>query len=221
LTELHLFDIYRSSNIGIFLKANDNFSLVPMGLASTKAAKIGEFLKNSVIQASIAGSRLIGPLVALNNRGMVVSRLTDQEEIRHLSNATGMRVERLESRFTSVGNLIAANDYGAVVSDVFGEESVKEIERALGVPVKRMRIGSFIQVGAMIAATNSGALIHPSATEKEISAIGSVLGFEPEPATINGGIPFVSSGLVGNSKAILVGTETRGSELVILGRAFG
>ncbi len=72
----------------------------------------------------------------------------------------------------------------------------------------------------MLSATNQGAVIHPIASEEEISRIRGVLGFEPEPATVNGGVPFVASGFVGNSKSILVGAQTRGAELVIVSKAF-
>jgi translation initiation factor 6 len=219
--EIHLFDIYRSANIGIFLKTNDKYCLIPRGIADTKSEKISSLLKVQALPASVAGSRLLGPLAAMNNKGIVVSRLTDDEEIRYLKQSTGLNVNKIESRFTSVGNLIASNDNGAVISDVFSEESAKEVERTLEVPVRRMRIGMFIQVGAMISVTNSGALVHPAATEQEIAVIGSALGFEPEPATVNGGVPFVNSGFVGNSSSILVGGRTRGAELMILGKAFG
>jgi translation initiation factor 6 len=221
LTEIHLFDIYRSANIGIFLKANEKFCLVPNGLPKTKSDKISEMMGVNTIPASIAGSRLLGPLSVTNSNGIVLSRLSDDEEVKNLSLTTGQNVLRLESRFTSVGNLITANDHGAIISDVFSEESARDVERTLEVPVKRMRIGSFIQVGAMISATNTGALVHPIATESEINLIGETLGYDPEPATINGGVPFVSSGIVGNTSGVLVGTLTRGSELVILTRAFG
>ena len=147
----------------------------------------------------------------MNNKGIIVSRLSDDEEIRYLRESTSLNVQKLESRFTSVGNLIAANDTGAVISDVLSEESAKDVERTLEVPVRRMRIGMQIQVGAMISVTNSGALVHPAATEQEITAIGSTLGFEPEPATVNGGVPFVNSGFVGNSQAILIGARHPGS----------
>ncbi len=106
--EIHLFDIYRSANIGIFLKTNDKHCLVPKGLADTKSERISTLLKVQVLQASVAGSRLLGPLVAMNNKGIIVSRLSDDEEIRYLRESTGLNVQKLESRFTSVGNLIAS-----------------------------------------------------------------------------------------------------------------
>lgn len=217
---INLFDIYRSANIGIFLRSNDKLCLAPIGASVSKLEKVESLLGVKTLQVSIGGSRLLGPLLAMNDKGIVLSRLAEEEEAEMLRKATGLNVEKLNSRFTSVGNLISANNHGAVVSDVFGEESSKTIERVLEVPVCRMRISSFIQVGAMVAATDSGAIIHPGATEEEVSKVRVVLGFEPEPATVNGGIPFVSSGFVGNSKSILLGARTRGSELVIVSKAF-
>ncbi len=219
-TPIHLFDIYRSANIGIFLRTNDKFCLVPRGISSTKEEKLQNLLEVKAIQISVGGSRLLGPLVAMNNNGMVLSRFAEDSEVSTLSEATGLDVVRLNSRFTSVGNLISANDIGAVISDVFGDESTRAIRDTLKVPVQKMRIASFIQVGAMLSATNQGAVIHPIASEEEISRIRGVLGFEPEPATVNGGVPFVASGFVGNSKSILVGAQTRGAELVIVSKAF-
>lgn len=218
--EIHLFDIYRSPNIGIFLRTNDNYCLVPRGLASTKCQRIESLLQNRTVQISIAGSRLLGPLVVMNNNGILVSRLAEDEELETLKRLTHISVEKLNSRFTSVGNLIAANDNGAVASDVFGEESIKAIQRVLDVPVTTMRISNYVQLGAMICTTNSGSIVHPAASESEMKEIAECLRVDPEPATVNGGIPFVGSGFVGNTKSILLGNSSRGSELVIVGRAF-
>lgn len=219
-SEIALFDIYRSPNIGIFLRTNDKVCLIPRGLASTKSEKISSLLQTETIQISVAGSRLLGPLVVMNNKGILVSRLAEDEEIETLRKTTGMRVEKLNSRFTSVGNLVVANDNGAIASDIFGEESVNAIQRALDVPVKRMRISSYVQVGSIACATNSGSIVHPATTERELQEIRHALKVDPEPATVNGGIPFVGSGFVGNTKGILLGNSSRGNELVIVGKAF-
>jgi translation initiation factor 6 len=217
---LHLFDIYRSANIGIFARTNDEFVVLPTGLAPTKTRKISSMLSVSPIKTSIVGSRLLGPLMAMNNLGAVVSRLAENEEIAYFEKETGLCVVRLSSRFTSVGNMVAANDKGAVVSESLSDESIAEIRSGLRVPVERMSVASFQQVGAMIATTNQGAIVHPRATEREIEAITKVLDVEVEAGTVNGGVPYVSSGLLANEKHILAGTLTTGPELVILGRVF-
>lgn len=217
---IYLFDIYRSANIGIFLKTNNDYCLVPRGLAPTKCEKIASLLRLQTLPISVAGSRLLGPLAVMNNKGILLSRLAEDEELETLHSTTGLKVGRLLSRFTSVGNLIAANDHGAIISDVFGDKSAKTIESVLQVPTQRMRISSFVQIGAMVSPTNTGAVVYPSTSEAEINLIRKSLNVEPEPATVNGGVPFVSSGFVGNSKSILVGNQTRGGELVIISRAF-
>jgi translation initiation factor 6 len=217
---LNVLDIYRSSNIGIFAKTNDEFVILPSGLAESKADKIASMLSVTAIKTSIAGSRLIGPLVAMNNQGILVSRLAETNEVGKLAKETGLSVTPLASRYTSVGNLVAANDKGAIVSEMFSEETVSEIRRGLKVPVRRLSVASFHQVGALVSATNQGAIAHPRATEEEVMTLAEVLGVEVEAATVNGGVPFVSSGVLPNERNVLAGNLTTGPELAILGRAF-
>jgi len=63
-------------------------------------------------------------------------------------------------------------------------------------------------------------VVHPKATEEEIKIISEVLHVEVEPATVNSGIPFLSSGIVANSKSVIVGSLTSGPELIMISRAF-
>src|SRR5881397_3815820 len=154
---LHLVDIYRSPNIGIFLKTNDKLLLAPRGLAPSKGEKLKEALGVSVCYTSIAGSRLLGPLVAMNNNGILVSRLTEDEEMREIAAATGMAIGRFDSKYTAVGNLIAANDSFALVSALLDSGTLHQVRDVLGTDVERMTIHEYTQVGALVVATNSGA----------------------------------------------------------------
>ena len=212
--------MYRSPNIGIFLKANDKTILIPRGMAPTKAHKIESLLGVKSVRTSIGGLRLLGPLVAMNGKGIVVSRLAEDEEMKHIKEATGLPVERIPSKYTSIGNLVAANDKGAVVSTIFEREAVMRISDVLDVPVEVMEIASYVQVGSVVIATNLGGAIHPHANEEEVRRVSEVLRVDVEPATVNGGVPFVASGIVVNSQAAVVGSLTRGPELAILSRAF-
>jgi len=91
-------DIYRSPNIGIFLKTNDKLLLAPRGLAPSKGEKLKEALGVSVCYTSIAGSRLLGPLAAMNNNGILVSRLTEDVEMREIAAATASGQGRPRNR---------------------------------------------------------------------------------------------------------------------------
>jgi translation initiation factor 6 len=50
--------------------------------------------------------------------------------------------------------------------------------------------------------------------------ISEILKVDVEPATINGGIPYLSSGIIANSNSVVVGSLTTGPEFIMLSRAF-
>ena len=215
---IHKYDVYRSPNVGLFLRTNNDTLLLPFGFAETKAKKLKEYLDvEKIIHVSIAGTRLIGPMTVMNNNGILLPSTVSDDEIRILKQ-TGLNVDRLKSKFTAIGNLISANDKGAVVSNLFKGEVDQNIKDILGVPLQTLSIGGYIQVGSMIVATNAGAIVHPIASDSEISTISEILQVEAEPATVNGGSPFLSSGILANFSSVIVGNLTTGPELIMISR---
>ncbi len=217
---IYRYSYYKSPNIGLFAKTNDRIIILPFGFAKTKTAKLMEYLGvEEELYTSVANTRLIGPMTAMNNNGILVPSIATDEEIVNLK-GTGLNVDRLNSRFTAIGNLISTNDNGALVSPLFKGEVDQQVRDALGVPVHSMTVGGYIQTGSMIVATNSGAVVHPKATEEEIKVISETLQVQVEPVTVNGGTPFLSSGILANSKSVIVGTSTSGPELIMFSRIF-
>jgi translation initiation factor 6 len=217
---IYRYSYYKSPNIGLFAKTNDRIIILPFGFAKTKTAKLMEYLSvEKELYTSVANTRLIGPMTAMNNNGILVPSIATDEEILTLK-GTGLNVDRLKSRFTAIGNLISTNDNGALVSPLFKGEVDQQVRDALGVPVHSMTVGGYIQTGSMIVATNSGAAVHPKATEEEIKVISETLQVQVEPVTVNGGTPFLSSGILANSKSVIVGTSTSGPELIMFSRIF-
>lgn len=216
---IHKYDVYRSPNVGLFLRTNNDTLLLPFGFAETKAKKLKEYLDvEKIIHVSIAGTRLIGPMTVMNNNGILLPATVSDDEIRILKQ-TGLNVDRLKSKFTAIGNLISANDKGAIVSNLFKGEAEQNIKDILGVPLQTFSIGGYVQVGSMIVATNAGAIVHPIANDSEISRISEILQVEAEPATVNGGSPFLSSGILANFSSVIVGNLTTGPELIMISRA--
>lgn len=217
--EIYRYTFYKSPNIGIFVRANDSVMLLPHGFAETKSDKLAEYLQVRPVPTSIASTRLIGPMSVMNNNGILLPSLAEDDEVSWLRQNTGLNVERLASKFTAVGNLIAANDNGALVSPLL-KEVEGQVQDVLGVPAHSIGISGFVQTGAVVVATNAGAAVHPKATEDEVKAVSEALQVPAEPLTINGGVPFLSSGIVGNTKAVVVGSLTSGPELIMLSRIF-
>ena len=205
--------------MGLFVRTNNDTLLLPFGFAETKAKKLIEYLDvEKIIHVSIAGTRLMGPMMVMNNNGILLPYTVSDDEIRILKQ-TGLNVDRLKSKFTAVGNLISANDKGALVSNLFKGEADQNIKDILGVPLQTFSIGGYVQVGSMIVATNAGAIVHPMANDSEISRISEILQVEAEPATVNGGSPFLSSGIIANFSSVIVGNLTTGPELIMISRA--
>jgi translation initiation factor 6 len=218
---LHLIDIYRSPNVGVFLKGNEKFLLVPKGLAQTKTDKLCADLQVSPVPTSIGESRLLGPLISMNSNGVLVSRLAEASEIHEIEAATGMNVSRLDSKMTAVGNLVVANDRCALVSPALDHFALSQVKDVLGTEVERTPIGEYHQVGSFVVATNTGAAVYPGLDEKEVNRLGSLLGVDAYPTSVNSGVPYVASGLIANSRNAIVGSQTTGPELVFITRALG
>ncbi len=53
-----------------------------------------------------------------------------------------------------------------------------------------------------------------------MNLIKESLEVDVEAVTVNGGVPFVASGVIANSKSVVVGTLTTGPELIMLSRVF-
>jgi len=216
---LHLIDIYRSPNIGVFMKGNDRFLLVPKGLAQTKTDKLCADLQVQAVPTSIGESRLLGPLASMNSNGILLSRLAEEVEMSEIRAATGLNVSRLDSRLTAVGNLVVANDRCALVSPLLEPHAVAQVKDVLGTEAERTPIGEYHQVGSFVVATNSGAAVYPGLSEQEVGRLSTLLGVDAYPTSVNRGVPFVASGLVANSRNAIAGTQTTGPELVFITRA--
>ena len=214
------YDVYSGPNIGIYTKVNNQFVFVPNGFAKTKAENLANYLQTDYLTISIANTRLLGILAVLNNHGMLLPNTCSQEEIDHLKKHTDLNIKLLDVKYNALGNLICVNDKGGIVSPTIDKKYVKEIEDVLDIEVLQKKIAGFYQVGAVMSATSNGGIIHPHTDEDDVSTFSNVLGVKIEPATINGGIPFVSSGILANDNAIVVGTLTNGPEIMMLTSAF-
>ena len=214
------YDVYSGPNIGIYTKVNNQFVFVPNGFAKTKAENLANYLQTDYLTISISNTRLLGILAVLNNHGMLLPNTCSQGEIDHLKKHTDLNIKLLDVKYNALGNMICVNDKGGIVSPTIDKKYVKEIEDVLDIEVIQKKIAGFYQVGAVMSATSNGGIIHPLTDEDDVSTFSNILGVKIEPATINGGIPFVSSGILANDNAIVVGTLTNGPEIMMLTSAF-
>ncbi len=221
--EVETLTIMGNSNVGVYMYATDRYVLVPEGLEEEKKAIVREVLRTELVEATVAGTRLIGVLAGGNSRGLLVSTTTTEDEIRVLKTALGdgVVVEVLPSRNNAVGNLIAANDKAALVYPGIEREALSIIRDVLDVEVVTRPVAGVSTVGSVVAVTNRGGLVHPDATEEELRFLSELFGVPFLTGTVNFGVAFVRTGVVANSRGAIVGQETSGPELARIQMALG
>jgi len=216
---LFLLNLFGSASIGVYSLATDRMVIVPRQVPETKTQRLEGWLKAKVVRTTIGESVLIGALACANSKGMILPHFTHEKEIKAIKSASDINVTVMDTKKTAYGNLILANDYGAVVDPRLRREDVAKIEDALGVEVVPGEIAGLPYVGALATATNKGVLAHPLLREGEQKVLEDSLKVHVDVGTINCGIPYVSTGLIGNRWGAVAGFMTTGPEMFIIGQA--
>ncbi len=209
-------DIFGSPNIGVYCFTCESWGAVPAGTPSQKRNSFAECLKVEVCEVSVSSSNLLGIFLAGNSNGLAIPRIISDYEFKTIKDSAHMNIEIIETEKTALGNLILANDHGALVDPTFSNSIIKKLEDLLQVEVVRGQISSFSYVGSLALATNKGVITHPLIRNNEREVIKDVLKVEVEPSTVNGGVPFIRSGLLATSRGAVTGPLTVGKELMAI-----
>jgi len=212
-----LADVFGSPNIGVYCFCTEDVVIVPPGLTKRKMGQFEQALGVKVCSTTIGGSTLVGALVTGNSNGLLVPHTVRDYEYEKLRQFSEIVV--VNSRWTALGNVVLANDLGAVVHQDAPNEVTRAVNAGLKVEFAQGNIGTLPFVGALGIATNKGALLSPNTLKEERSIIESALHVEAELSSTNGGVQFVRSGILANSRGAVVGPLTRGAELMQISKA--
>ena len=212
-------DVFGSPNIGVYCFANENIAIVPPGLTQRKIGKFAETLGVRVCNTTVGGSTLVGALVTGNSNTILVPHTIRDYELSRIRDCATVVI--VNSKWTALGNVILANDFGAVIHSDADEEVVGAVTDGLKVHPVFGTLGSLPFVGALGVATNKGAMLSPNTLAEERGVVKAALHVETELSSTNGGVSFVKSGILANSRGAVVGPLTRGAELMQISRTLG
>lgn len=210
---------FGDSNIGVFILATENYTIVPKSRPITNKTLIERTLRVEIVETNIGESFIIGVLAAGNSHGLVVPEFATDEEIENIKRNLDINVDRVPGKINALGNTILVNDDVALVHPGFSEEAIKIIKNNLKVDVYRGNIAESHLVGSVAIATNNGILAHPLTDNKTLEWLSEKFNTTASIGTINCGNPYVKVGLVANTKGALAGSETTGPELFQIGQA--
>lgn len=198
-------------NIGVFAVANESISFVA-GDASPEFVKTLEgALGVKTLMTTVAGSFVVGSLVAMNSHCAVVSGMSDPREIESIQELIPCMV--LEDTLNAAGNNILVNDNGAIVNRNYGDDVVQALSDALHVECVRGSIAGCDTVGSVCCATNKGCICHADASDEDVRLLQDVLRVEVVRTSVNHGSRMVGAGVIANSKGAVVGDESTPIEL--------
>jgi translation initiation factor 6 len=216
---VYLSSIVGSASIGVYSLVTDKIVVIPKMVPLKKAERTAEWLKVKLVHTSIGGSVLTGALACANSNGILLPHFIREEELAIIKALFEGNITVMETKKTAYGNLVLTNDYGAVVDPRFKEPEINQIAETLGVEAVVSEIAGLPYVGALAIATNKGVLSHPLLKDEERKILENVFKVPVDVGTVNCGIPYVGTGLIGNSHAAVAGSLTTGPEMFIIGTA--
>jgi len=213
-------DLVGSLSIGVYLLTTDKIVIIPKWVPRRQAEKFGRWLKVKPVHTTIGGSVLVGVLACGNSNGILLPHFVEDKEIKAIQSCFKGNITVMKTRKTAYGNIVLANDYGAIVDPQLNQSETKEVSETLSVEAVPGEVAGLPYVGSLAVATNKGVLAHPLLKDSEQELLKDVLKVPVDVGTINCGIPYIGTGLIGNSCATVVGLLTTGPEMFIIGHAF-
>lgn len=216
---VYLSSLFGSPSIGVYSLATDKAVIIPKLVPIKKAERIEGWLKVKLIHTNIGGSVLVGALACANSNGILLPHFVREEELEIIKSSFEGNITVMETKKTAYGNMVLANDYGAIVDPRLKAAEIKKISETLSVEAVPGEIAGLPYVGSLAFATNKGVLAHPMLKDSERKLLEDVLKVPVDVGTVNCGIPYVGTGLIGNKYAAIAGSLTTGPEMFIIGNA--
>jgi translation initiation factor 6 len=216
---IFLLDTFGSASIGVFIRVTENFMIIPNQVPEGKVKKLEDWFGAKIVKTNISGSVLAGPLVCANSHGIILPRSVWEEELDVLKSISDINITIAQTKKTAYGNLVLANDHGAVADARLRKKDVKVVSDTLGVEVVSGEIAGLPYVGSLATVTNKGVMAHPLTKPEEEDLLRDVLRVPVGIGTVNCGIPYIGTGLIGSGSVAVAGSVTTGPELFMIGQA--
>ncbi len=203
---LRLGDLDGNPHVGVFCAASETLALVAEPVDERVVDDLREVLGVEVILTTVAGSTVVGSLVAMNSSGIVFSNLVERHELARMPSS--LSVGLMPAKVNAAGNNILVNDNGACVHPGVTKGTVEMLEDILDVEVQRRSIAGIDTVGSSSIVTSKGLVCHPRASEEELRELSELFKVPASPATLNYGTPYLGACAVANSKGAYVGASS-------------
>ena len=209
-------DLFNSPYSGVFCATNDLLTLIPPGIPEDDMEAISEALGTTFRVITIGGSSVLGTLVAMNNKGILVSNLVtslELEKLEKISSELKLNLGVLAERSNAIGNNFLLNDNGGFCNERLSKKSKNNAEEIFEISIESQSLNGMDTLGMIGCVNNNGGLCHPEISDNEKEIMEAVLGIPVMEGTVNFGMPLVGAGVISSSKGAVCGRQSTGVEL--------
>ncbi len=208
---LRLGDIDGNPYIGVYCSASERLAIVPESTTQKTRNEVARALGVEVLATTIAGSTVVGSLVAMNSNGVVVTNFAEKSELAKLPR--DLNVGMMEEKLNASGNNILVTDKAALVHPGASNRALRVVGDVFGVEVRRGSVAGVQTVGSACIATSKGVICHPKASEAEVTMISELFKVPATIATLNYGTPYLGACAIANSRGAYIGSRSTPIEL--------
>lgn len=204
----------KNAFIGLFGLLTDKYCILSYDFPTIE-------LNVPTLRTKIYSTDLTGIFCVGNSNGLIVSGVVEKDEekkIKEFCKKNDINFGKISTDLNALGNLIACNDNHALISETIPKKDLTNIKEVLGVDSFFGSVARHTEVGSCLVVTNKGFLAHPDA-ENDLEGLKEIFGVNGRAGTVNLGFPYVRAGVLANSKDAIVGAETTGIEMNVIGDA--
>jgi len=207
-----LLDLESNPNIGLYLFANDKFCLIGPQITERKKEQIEKVLGVNVYKTTALGTDLLGIFFAGNNEVLIIPELNDyeEEEILKITKKYDVKLIKIKSRLNTFGNNLCFANKSFLFNPEYSKETIDSISKKTGCKSQKLLNKEFNIAGAICKCINDSCFISQEIEEKEVGFFSKIL---KGAGTLNSGSNTVASGVVGNSKGLLIGSSSSTVEI--------
>ena len=192
------------ANIGLYMFANDKFCILGKQISQSKKKEIEKVLKVPVYNASVIGTELIGVFVSGNKDYVLIPDMYDYEmEIfEEITTKHNIKLILIKNTINTYGNNICFGNKKILLNSKYSDGFKKKLENETEHKCIIIEVEDYENIGALCIYKNSRYFLSSQITEENAKEIASQVS---GVGTVNSGSNYVSSGIVSNSKGLILG----------------